>query len=165
MSEIPALFAQRPIVLKHYKAAMYHPFIEATALTLVDIPMTLMTLILFSVILYFLVGLQKSAGQFLYVPPPPVLSVWRRLRGYYSIFYLFVITMSLSMKAWFRALAASLGKPAPAQTVAGIVLLGLVLYTGYTIPRPSMIGALRWITYINVRYIFLLVYVLRLTRI
>lgn len=66
MAEIPALFAQRPIVIKHYKSAMYHPFIEAAAMTLVDIPITFITLIVFGVILYFLVGLQKSAGQFLY---------------------------------------------------------------------------------------------------
>ena len=65
MAEIPALFAQRPIVIKHYKAAMYHPFIEAAALTLVDIPITFISLILFCVILYFLVGFQQSAGQFL----------------------------------------------------------------------------------------------------
>lgn len=32
MAEIPALFAQRPIVIKHYKAAMYHPFIEAAGM-------------------------------------------------------------------------------------------------------------------------------------
>lgn len=58
--------------------------------------------------------------------------------------------MTVIMKTWFRAVAAICGAPAPAQTVAGILLLGLVLYTGYAIPRPSMIGALRWITYINV---------------
>ncbi|VDC00110.1 unnamed protein product [Peniophora sp. CBMAI 1063] len=134
MSEIPALFAQRPIVLKHFRSAMYHPFIEATALTLVDIPITFITLILFSIVLYFLVGLQTSASQFF-------------------TFYLFIFTMALTMKAWFRAVAAALGQPAPAQTVAGVLLLGLVLYTGYTIPRPSIIGALRWITYINpIRY-------------
>ena len=67
-----------------------------------------------------------------------------------STFYVFIFTMALTMKAWFRAVAAALGQPAPAQTVAGVLLLGLVLYTGYTIPRPSIIGALRWITYINV---------------
>jgi hypothetical protein len=54
------------------------------------------------------------------------------------------------MKAWFRAVAAAFGDPAPAQTVAGLMLLALVLYTGYTIPKPSMIGALKWISYINV---------------
>ena len=61
MSEIPALYAQRPIVLRHQYAAFYHPFVEALALTLVDIPITLVTLIIFSIILYFMTGLQRSA--------------------------------------------------------------------------------------------------------
>ena len=65
MAEIPALFAQRPIVIKHYKAAMYHPFMEAAALTFVDIPITFVTLAIFCVILYFLSGLQRTPAQFL----------------------------------------------------------------------------------------------------
>jgi ATP-binding cassette subfamily G (WHITE) protein 2 (SNQ2) len=65
LSEIPALFSQRAIVVKHAKAAMYHPFIEAVALTLVDVPITFVTIMAFSLILYFMVGLQSSAGQFL----------------------------------------------------------------------------------------------------
>jgi len=60
MSEIPALYAQRPIVLRHQHAALYHPFIEALALTLVDIPITLITIIIFSIILYFMTGLQRT---------------------------------------------------------------------------------------------------------
>lgn len=64
--------------------------------------------------------------------------------------------MTIVMRSWFRALAAIFKSPAPAQTVAGLATLVLVLYTGYTIPQPSMIGALRWITYINVRPIFLI---------
>jgi ATP-binding cassette, subfamily G (WHITE), member 2, SNQ2 len=68
----------------------------------------------------------------------------------FSIFSLFIFTVALVMKAWFRAVAAAFGDPAPAQTVAGLMLLTLVLYTGYTIPKPSMIGALKWISYINV---------------
>ena len=44
---------------------MYHPFIEAAAMTLVDIPITLATLTVYSIVLYFLVGLQATAGQFL----------------------------------------------------------------------------------------------------
>lgn len=68
MAEIPALFHQRPMIERHSKAALYHPFIEALALTLVDIPMTFAIQIVFSVIIYFLVGLQQSASQFLYVP-------------------------------------------------------------------------------------------------
>lgn len=82
MAEIPALFGQRPIVHRHQKAAMYHPFVEGyvfhifllysiayidtrLALTLVDLPLTFLTSIIFGILLYFLVGLQLSAGQFL----------------------------------------------------------------------------------------------------
>ncbi|TFK52827.1 hypothetical protein OE88DRAFT_1711701 [Heliocybe sulcata] len=130
LSEIPALFTQRPIVLRHYKAAMYHPYIEALALTLVDIPITFITLLLFCMILYLLVGLQQSAGQFF-------------------TFFVFVFAMTVTMKSCFRMLAAAFKDPAPAQAVAGLFLMGTTLYTGYTIPRPNMIGALRWITYID----------------
>ncbi len=55
------------------------------------------------------------------------------------------------MKAFFRALASAFAVEAPAQAIAGVMLLALSLYTGFQIPIPSMIGALRWISYINVR--------------
>lgn len=65
MAEIPALYSQRPIVARHQKSALYHPFIEALALTLVDLPITILSTTVFAIILYFMVGLQKSADQFL----------------------------------------------------------------------------------------------------
>ena len=61
MAEIPSLFADRPIIRRHQLAGFYHPFIEAIALTLVDIPITLFTIFVFSAIVYFMVGLQTSA--------------------------------------------------------------------------------------------------------
>ena len=67
MTEIPTLFAQRPIVLRHYKAAMYYPFIEALAHTVVDIPITFVVQGVFSVIIYFLAGLERTISQFLRV--------------------------------------------------------------------------------------------------
>jgi len=149
LAEIPTLYGQRSIVLRHKKSAMYHPFIEAFAMTLADIPITLITLTIYSIVLYFVVGLQESAGQFLcetfihpwFAPTDP----------FRSVFYLFIITVSLVMKAYFRTIASIFSQPAPAQAVAGITLLVLVLYTGYQIPVPQMIGALRWLIYINVR--------------
>jgi len=65
LAEIPTLYAHRPLILRHRKAAMYHPFIEAAAMTLVDIPITLATLTAYSIVVYFVVGLQESADQFL----------------------------------------------------------------------------------------------------
>ena len=67
MAEIPALYAQRPIVQRHQRAAMYHPFSEALALSIVDVPITFITIIVFCTIIYELVQLQQTAGQFLYV--------------------------------------------------------------------------------------------------
>jgi ATP-binding cassette subfamily G (WHITE) protein 2 (SNQ2) len=51
--------------VKHAKAAMYHPFIEAAALTIVDVPITFFTIMIYSIIIYFMVGLQSSASQLL----------------------------------------------------------------------------------------------------
>ena len=149
LAEIPTLYGQRPIVLRHKKSAMYHPFIEAFAMTIADIPITLVTLTIYCIVLYFVVGLQASASQFLcitFICPLSTLT-----NSFYSVFYLFIITMSLVMKAYFRTIASAFSDPAPAQAVAGVTLLLLVLYTGYQIPVPEMIGALRWIIYINVR--------------
>ncbi|TFK72114.1 hypothetical protein BDN72DRAFT_957578 [Pluteus cervinus] len=136
MAEIPALFAQRPIVNRHEKAALYHPFVEALALTLVDIPITFVVTVFFGVVLYFMTGLQRTAGQFF-------------------IYYLFVFSTSLVMKNWFRAVAAGVKQEPTALTIAGISILTITLYSSYVIPKPTMIGALRWISYLNpVRYSF-----------
>ena len=67
VAEIPGLFSQRLIVLRHQKGALYYPFIEGLAHTIVDLPISFITVAVMSVILYFLVGLQKTAEQFLCV--------------------------------------------------------------------------------------------------
>lgn len=58
----------------------------------------------------------------------------------FSTFFLFIFTVAIVMKAFFRMLAAGFAHEAPAQSLAGVSVLALVLYTGYTIPKPSMIG-------------------------
>jgi ATP-binding cassette subfamily G (WHITE) protein 2 (SNQ2) len=125
MAEIPALYTQRPIVSRHHRAALYHPFVDALALTIVDIPITALSIVAFDIILYFMTGLQRQASNFF-------------------IFLLFTFSVALTMKAFFRGLAASFAQEAQAQAVAGLGTLVLVIYTGFTIPKPSMIGALRW---------------------
>ncbi|KIY44860.1 pleiotropic drug resistance ABC transporter [Fistulina hepatica ATCC 64428] len=130
MTEIPSLFYQRPIVRRQRNWAWYHPFIDAVALVLVDIPITLITMVFWTAILYFLPGFQISAGQVF-------------------TFLLFVFTAALTMKSYFRALSSMFEKEASAQTVGGITVLAFALYTGYLLPVPSMIGALKWINYLD----------------
>ncbi|KAG2356782.1 pleiotropic drug resistance ABC transporter [Suillus spraguei] len=130
MAEIPALYAQRPIVLRHHKAAMYYPFIEVLAHTVVDIPVTFAIQAIFCVLLYFLVDLQRTVSQFF-------------------IFFLVVFTMTTTMKGFFRLVAAMFKEESSATSLAGISTLIFGLYTGYAIPKPSIPGALRWISYLN----------------
>ncbi|CCM04556.1 uncharacterized protein FIBRA_06737 [Fibroporia radiculosa] len=130
LAEIPGLFAQRRIVLRQQKAAMYHPFIESLSYALVDIPITFIIQSLFSIVIYFLVDLQRTAAQFF-------------------IFLLFVFMMTLCMKTLFRAIAATVGSQVAAQSIAGMTIVVAILYAGYTIPIPSMIGGLKWLSYLN----------------
>ena len=65
MAEIPSLFPQRSIVHRHEKGALYYPFIDALAHLIVEIPINFVSVAIMSVILYFLVGLQKTVEQFL----------------------------------------------------------------------------------------------------
>ncbi|KAG7087521.1 hypothetical protein E1B28_013480 [Marasmius oreades] len=130
MSEIPILFSQRPIVIRQYHAALYLPFLEALSQTLVDIPISFITTLVYSIIIYFMVGLQTTAAQFF-------------------TFFVTLFALAMTMKVFIRSLSAAVGSPAPAQTLAGVALLALILYTGFALPRPSMIGGLRWITYLN----------------
>ncbi|KAG8703199.1 hypothetical protein FRC09_004301 [Ceratobasidium sp. 395] len=82
MAKIPALYAQRPIVARHQKAAMYHPFVEALVLTAVDVPITFVTQVLFDIVFYWMTGLQREASKFF-------------------IFVLIMVFMTLTMKAFF----------------------------------------------------------------
>ena len=104
---------------------------------IVDVPLTFLIQIIFSVVVYFLVCLQKTTQKSF-------------------AFYLLVLTLTLTMKAFYRALAAAFNRESGAQATAGLATLLLVLYTGYAIPKPSMVAGLRWLTWISVSDTFTL---------
>ena len=54
------------------------------------------------------------------------------------------------MKAFFRMLTAAFKRESGATGLGSAFLLAFVIYTGYTIPEPTMVAALEWIKYINV---------------
>ena len=62
----------------------------------------------------------------------------------HSIFFLYLFTMAVTMKAWFRALAAGLKSEATAQAVAGLSVLVFVLYTGYASESVLINHSLGW---------------------
>lgn len=133
MSEINSLYSQRPIVEKHNSYAFYHPFTEAIAGVLADIPVKFCLAVAFNVIIYFLSGLQREPGNFF-------------------LYFLITFIVTFVMSAVFRTLAAITKTVSQAMALAGVMILALVVYTGFVLPRPSMHPWFEWIHYLNPIY-------------
>jgi ATP-binding cassette, subfamily G (WHITE), member 2, PDR len=136
LSEINGLYAQRPIVEKHVSYAFYHPWTEALAGIVSDIPVKFLIAIGFNIILYFLSGLRYEAGPFF-------------------VFFLFNFIAMLTMSAIFRTIAAATKTVSQAMAVAGVLVLAIVINTGFVIQTSYMHPWFRWLNYLNpVAYAF-----------
>lgn len=128
--EILTLYAQRPIVEKQARFAFYHPFAEAMASMLCDVPYKIINSITFNIPLYFMTGLRQEAGAFF-------------------TFWIFSVVTTFTMSMVFRTIAATSRSLSQALVPAAILILGMVIYTGFTIPTRNMLGWSRWMNYIN----------------
>ncbi|KAL4780663.1 ABC-2 type transporter-domain-containing protein [Aspergillus varians] len=133
MAEITSLYAQRPIIEKHASYAFYHPATEAIAGIVSDIPVKFALAVAFNIIMYFLSNLRREPSQFF-------------------IYFLVTFIIMFVMSAVFRTMAAITKSAAQAMGLAGILILALIVYTGYVIPVPSMHPWFEWIHYINPIY-------------
>ncbi|PWY65417.1 hypothetical protein BO83DRAFT_410850 [Aspergillus eucalypticola CBS 122712] len=133
INEILQLYTQRPIVEKQAGYAFVHPFTEALASIVVDLPIKLARISIFSIVLYFMANLRREAGNFF-------------------IFYLFLIFAVLTMSGLFRSLGALTKSSGQAMAFAGILVLCIVVYTGFTLPQPYMHPWFAWIRWLNPIY-------------
>jgi ABC-type multidrug transport system ATPase subunit len=69
----------------------------------------------------------------------------------FFIFFLFTFLSTLAMSGVFRTLAASTKTLAQAMSMAGVIVLAIVIYTGFVITAPEMakIPWFSWIRWIN----------------
>ncbi|KAJ5784024.1 uncharacterized protein N7518_009701 [Penicillium psychrosexuale] len=128
--EMLTLYAQRAIVEKHSRYALYHPSAEAFASMLMDLPYKVLNAITYNLVLYFMTNLRREPGAF-----------------FFFVFTSFVLTLTMSM--FFRSIASLTRSLVQALAPAAILILGLAMYTGFTIPIHYMLGWARWIAYIN----------------
>ncbi|GKT92070.1 multidrug resistance protein cdr1 [Colletotrichum tofieldiae] len=128
--EILTLYAQRPIVEKHARYALYHPFSEAISSTICDLPSKILSTLAFNVPIYFMAKLRQEADAFF-------------------IFLLFGFTTTLSMSMILRTIGQTSRTIHQALTPAALFILSLIIYTGFILPTRDMKGWLRWINYIN----------------
>jgi ABC-type multidrug transport system permease subunit len=99
---------------------MYHPGIDALSSLASTWPLKLVSVTLFSTDLYFLAGLKREPGA-------------------YFTFILFIYTTVLIMGSMFRLIAAVNKHEATATSIAGVLILPMVIYTGCK-PLSLLIG-------------------------
>ncbi|TVY36200.1 ZEB2-regulated ABC transporter [Lachnellula subtilissima] len=128
--EILTLYAQRPIVEKHSRYAFYHPSCEALASMITDLPYKITNAFTFNITLYFMTNLNRHPGNFFY-------------------FVLISFMMTLVMSMLFRTIASMSRTLSQAMAPAAVLILGIVIYTGFALPVPYMRGWARWMNYVD----------------
>ncbi|KLO83228.1 putative ABC1 transport protein [Fusarium fujikuroi] len=128
--EILTLYAQRPIVEKHDRYALYHPSSEAVASMLCDMPYKILNAFTYNLTLYFMTNLRREPGPF-----------------FFFLFITFLVTLCMSMI--FRTIASASRTLSQAMVPAALLILALVTFTGFVIQIDYMLGWCRWINYVN----------------
>ncbi|KAI6304094.1 hypothetical protein MCOR22_000612 [Pyricularia oryzae] len=133
LAEQTAAFESKPILLKHKSFSFYRPSAYAIAQTVVDVPLVFIQVVLFTVIIYFMSHLARTASQ-------------------YFIANLILWLVTMTTYSFFRAISAWCGTLDVATRFTGLAVQILVVYTGYLIPPTSMpvwFGWLRWINWLQ----------------
>jgi ABC-type multidrug transport system permease subunit len=63
-SDVQAAFTGRGVLAKHKAYSLYRPSAVLIAQTLVDLPIFFVQIVIFTIIVYFMVGLQSDAGLY-----------------------------------------------------------------------------------------------------
>jgi ATP-binding cassette subfamily G (WHITE) protein 2 (PDR) len=130
MLEIMNLYAKRTIVEKHARYALYHPSAEALSSMIVDLPYKITNSLVVNTTLYFMANLRREPGPYFY-------------------FLIVGFTTGLSMSMFFRLFASMTKTLAQALAPSSLILIMLVLYTGFAIPVQYMKGWAGWFQWIN----------------
>ena len=130
------LWEQRPIVEKHHRYALYRPSADAIASMICDLPNKILTSLLFNIPLYLMTNLRRTPEAFF-------------------TYILFSFTCLLTMSMIFRTIGSVSRTLAWSMAPAAVLMLLLMIYTGFTLPLPYMNPWLRWFNYVNpVAYTF-----------
>ncbi|KAI0198206.1 ABC-2 type transporter [Astrocystis sublimbata] len=129
-SELGSTMTGRPVVNKHKAYAFHRPSALWIAQIFVDTAFSAVQILVFSVIVYFLSNLTRTAGQFF-------------------IFYLLILVGNIAMTLYFRIIGCLSPDFDYAIKFAVVTVTLFILTSGYLIQYQSQQVWLRWIFYIN----------------
>lgn len=90
---------------------------------------------------------RRASAEFLFESIADWFSTSQVSASQFFVFILFTYVSNLAMLAIFRSLASANRHEPNATLAAGILVLIIAIYVGYSIPRPSMKVWFRWLSY------------------
>ncbi|KAF1349895.1 ABC-2 type transporter-domain-containing protein [Delphinella strobiligena] len=133
LSELMKAVTGRNVVARQKDYAFYRPSAVSLGRVIADFPVILVQVCIFTVIMYFMTGLDVDVSKF-----------W--------IYLLFVYTTTISITALYRMFASVSPEIDTAVRFSGIALNLLIIYTGYVIPKTQLLGDyiwFGWLYYLN----------------
>ncbi|PYH91005.1 putative ABC multidrug transporter [Aspergillus ellipticus CBS 707.79] len=133
LSEISSQHSRRPVVQKHVSLGFYNSAVGSIAHFLSERPVRFLLVLVNNVVIYFLSNLRREPSQF-----------------FLCLIINFLI-MLVTTEA-FRAAAATTKTVSQAMVVAAMLVLPVVIYTGFIIPVPEFHPWFKFIHYLNPIY-------------
>ncbi|KAH8671687.1 ABC-2 type transporter-domain-containing protein [Xylariales sp. PMI_506] len=130
MAEVTESFSGRPVLVKHKHFAYFHPAAFCIAQIAADIPVLLFQISIFSIVLYFMVGLTATASAFF-------------------TYWVLLLATTMCMTAMFRSIGAAFSTFDGASKVSGLCIMVTVMYTGYMIQKPQMHPWFVWLFWLD----------------
>eukprot|EP00877_Chromochloris_zofingiensis_P010755 jgi/Chrzof1/5933/Cz16g21030.t1 len=130
MPQLALVLASKPVWFKHRDNYFYPAYAHGVAMAITQFPLSIIDASLFSLITYFMIGYYRDAA-------------------YFFAYWVIIICSSLSMSAIMRLLAVLAPNATLANAYGGILLLMLILNSGFTIVRTSIPGWWIWAYYIS----------------
>jgi ABC-type multidrug transport system permease subunit len=129
---LPLVFAQKAVFYKQKDSLFYPTFSFTLAQTITLIPLAIIESVFYITIVYWSAGLanDENGSRFL-------------------TFILISFTFSLAMAQIFRFLSAVLPSPGMATPVAGIMIIVMILFSGFILPKAIIPPGWEWFYYIN----------------
>ncbi|KAL8280242.1 hypothetical protein RQP46_007356 [Phenoliferia psychrophenolica] len=125
--EIPPTVLGRPLLIKHRKLGFYNPAAKTLAEMIVDAPVYAVQSLIFSSILYFLIGLNSGAR-------------------YFFTFFFIVYTAYMALSVMYRMIASWSPNLSIAVRFGGLALGVVLTVAGFFLPAPNQ---LRWASWMR----------------
>jgi len=119
-------FSQRPVLYKHADASLFPSSTFVISQTLVQLPISLLEVLLFGSIVYFMAGLANSVERFF-------------------TFALIIFAFQLTFGQLFRTLAAIVPTVQMGQPVCGLLVLLFSLFSGFMMAKDDIPDYWIWV--------------------